>query len=368
VNATNGLICYHADATANIIALTDGNTNLVAQFAYTPYGRSLGSTNSQGQLADPYLFVGSQGVVEEVPGLYFMRARYYSADAGVFFSTDPVKKIGPGWKPVSYEYVNGNPLGSTDPSGESPLLVAFKIYGFLNDATKLAMGETTMADLAKKKTEDRIALSGIYGVNAEVGEILVSSKGIFDDARKGEGLPAAIGNAYLGLVYAAGNALGNVLYNNFGVGSSGSTVLSSPTAGTTPMAVLPASSRQLQPAALSIGGIGSGSASSSQSMSSRAAGAGSYAQSVTAQTQTRSAPSSSGSGATTQSVSGGGSSSGSGGSAIGGVVNSVSSWVSSTSQSISQAVQSASRTVSQAISTAVSSVGSWFSGLFGGHH
>ena len=47
VNATNGLTCYHADAMANIIALTDGNTNLVAQYAYTPYGRSLGSTNFQ---------------------------------------------------------------------------------------------------------------------------------------------------------------------------------------------------------------------------------------------------------------------------------------------------------------------------------
>jgi RHS repeat-associated protein len=120
VDSTNGLLCYHADAQGNVIALTDGNTNLVAQYAYTPYGRSLGSTNFQSQFSNPYLFVGSQGVQEEsdIPNLYFMRARYYSADAGVFLSTDPVKHIGAGWKPVAYSYAGLNPISQSDPDGE----------------------------------------------------------------------------------------------------------------------------------------------------------------------------------------------------------------------------------------------------------
>lgn len=128
VDSTNGLLCYHADAQANIIALTDGNTNLVAQYAYTPYGRSLGSTNFQSHISNPYLFVGSQGVQEEsdIPNLYFMRARYYSADAGVFLSTDPVKKIGPGWKPTAYAYANENPLAHIDPTGNDIALEAGK--------------------------------------------------------------------------------------------------------------------------------------------------------------------------------------------------------------------------------------------------
>jgi RHS repeat-associated protein len=120
VDATNGLTCYHADAMGNIISLTDGNTNLVAQYAYTPYGRSLGSTNFSSQISNPYLFAGSQGVMEEspIPNLYFMRARYYSADAGVFLSTDPIKHIGPGWMPVAYVYVANNPMGFNDPTGK----------------------------------------------------------------------------------------------------------------------------------------------------------------------------------------------------------------------------------------------------------
>ena len=140
VDTTNGLICYHSDAMGNVIALTDGNTNLVAQYAYTPYGRSLGSTNFQSQISNPYLFVGSQGVQEEsgIPNLYFMRARYYSADAGVFLSTDPVKHIGEGWEPVAYAYANGNPFSNIDPIG------LYSSASFLNDATEF--GKTTIEE------------------------------------------------------------------------------------------------------------------------------------------------------------------------------------------------------------------------------
>lgn len=122
VDTADTVTCYHADAMANVIALSDGNGDTVAQYAYTPYGRVLGSTNFNSQVPNPYLFVGNQGVMEELPGLYFMRARYYSADAGVFLSTDPVKKIGPGWKPEAYGYANSNPLSYIDPQGLEPSL------------------------------------------------------------------------------------------------------------------------------------------------------------------------------------------------------------------------------------------------------
>jgi RHS repeat-associated protein len=121
VDATNGLTCYHADAQANIIALTDAATNTIAQYAYTPYGRLLGSTNCELSTLNPqpYTFVGSQGVMEELPGLYFMRARYYSAEAGAFLSTDPVKHLGPKDGRTMYAYCNGNPTGYADPQGTS---------------------------------------------------------------------------------------------------------------------------------------------------------------------------------------------------------------------------------------------------------
>lgn len=134
VDATNGLTCYHADAMANIVATTDGSMATVYQYAYTPYGRSLGETNCStnrviGLVQNPYRFVGSQGVIEDLPDLYFMRARYYLAEAGVFLSTDPVKSIGSGWKPNAYGYAGLNPLRSVDPDGNSFWQISFNPNG-----------------------------------------------------------------------------------------------------------------------------------------------------------------------------------------------------------------------------------------------
>jgi RHS repeat-associated protein len=149
VDASNNIICYHADAQANIVALTDGGGTNVAQYAYTPYGRSLGSTNFSPSTinSQPYTFVGSQGVMEELPGLYFMRARYYSADAGIFLSTDSVRKIGPGWKPVTYAYANGNPLHFVDSSGKEGIDPLF-IFDAADIIYKSANGQSSYLEIA----------------------------------------------------------------------------------------------------------------------------------------------------------------------------------------------------------------------------
>jgi RHS repeat-associated protein len=115
-DTTNGLTCYHSDAQANVIALTDGTKKTVAEYAYTPYGRSLPNSTTD---SNPYRYVGSQGVMEELPNFYFMRARYYSAEAAVFLSTDPVKHVGPEWRAIAHAYAEGNPVRYADPTGRS---------------------------------------------------------------------------------------------------------------------------------------------------------------------------------------------------------------------------------------------------------
>ena len=185
VDSTNGLTCYHADAMGNIIALTDGNTNLVAQYAYTPYGRNLWPTNFTSFNNQPYSFVGSQGVMEEVPGLYFMRARYYSSDAGVFFSTDPVKKIGSGWRPTAYNYALANPFSyfdsrGTDPTGMSDAIAfgigmmgdfGWQIYKYNTDPNyQTSVSEMWMAGVKAavetEVAEDTAGFAGSVGASA----------------------------------------------------------------------------------------------------------------------------------------------------------------------------------------------------------
>ncbi|MDZ4199186.1 MAG: LamG-like jellyroll fold domain-containing protein [Kiritimatiellia bacterium] len=114
VDTANNLTVYLSDAQANVIALADGDKNLIARYAYTPYGRLLGVEGIQ---TDPYRFVGGQGVMQDLPDFYFMRARYYSAAEGVFLSVDPVRNVGPTWVNAAYMYAGANPMSNMDPDG-----------------------------------------------------------------------------------------------------------------------------------------------------------------------------------------------------------------------------------------------------------
>lgn len=176
--ATGAITCFHADAMGNILRLTDATGSAVADYAYSPYGRLLGSS---GTATNPYRFVGSQGVMEELPNLYFMRARYYSGETGIFLSTDPVKKIGPGWKAVAYGYGNGNPLLFSDPKGEFGLADA--LLGVIAETVTihyeiLVLGKTdiTVRDvLARSAGAFAGGLVGGKGLAGSFGGELVSN-------------------------------------------------------------------------------------------------------------------------------------------------------------------------------------------------
>ncbi|MCB0360371.1 MAG: hypothetical protein KDD44_12070, partial [Bdellovibrionales bacterium] len=115
---------FLGEASGNVVAICDSAGSINEKYAYTPYGRSIGSWSTS---ENQYLFVGSQGACQELPSLIFMRARYYSTESGNFLSIDPVKKIGPSWQPVSYTYSLNNPLKFNDPHGEFAIAAAW--YG-----------------------------------------------------------------------------------------------------------------------------------------------------------------------------------------------------------------------------------------------
>ncbi|MCP3866743.1 MAG: hypothetical protein GY703_01320 [Gammaproteobacteria bacterium] len=103
---------YGFDGVDHTRHLTDAAGNLINQYDYDPYGLSLGVTES---IPNPFRYAGRFGVMKEAHGLYFMRARYYSAELGRFVVEDP---IGLNVRDVNlYRYVRNRPSVAVDPSG-----------------------------------------------------------------------------------------------------------------------------------------------------------------------------------------------------------------------------------------------------------
>jgi len=105
---------YHYDRRGNTVALTDGSGNVTDQYSYDPdpFGFAI---VRQGSTENPFTFVGRYGVMDEGDDIFYMRARYYDAQAGRFLNEDPIGFAGGDLN--LYAYVGGNPIVGVDPEG-----------------------------------------------------------------------------------------------------------------------------------------------------------------------------------------------------------------------------------------------------------
>lgn len=105
---------------------------------------------------NPYRYAGYR--YDEETKLYYLMARYYNPDKGVFLSLDPVR--GDTMNPITmngYNYANNNPVMMVDPDGEKALsLNRLKL--------SLRYGLTTVVAQYIGWTSADQAISGIVGL------------------------------------------------------------------------------------------------------------------------------------------------------------------------------------------------------------
>lgn len=110
-DAMEGRYWYQNDALGSVTGITDGSGQLVATYAYDPFGGLLAQS---GTVNNPFQWVGTWGLTAEGTGLTYMRARSYDPATGKFISADP---IGVNGGENLYAYCGNNPVEGLDPSG-----------------------------------------------------------------------------------------------------------------------------------------------------------------------------------------------------------------------------------------------------------
>ncbi|MBP0726865.1 RHS repeat-associated core domain-containing protein, partial [Bacillus sp. RG28] len=123
---------YHYNAHGDVIALTDDNNQVVASYSYDAWGNVIKS-NAQGLAADnPFGYAGY--MYDKEIKMYYLIARYYQPEQGVFLSLDPHSGDKDDLLTQNgYGYGSNNPVKYEDPNGNWILDVAFMLTdGALN--------------------------------------------------------------------------------------------------------------------------------------------------------------------------------------------------------------------------------------------
>ncbi len=111
IDATGSASYYDFDALGSTAGLTGAAGGYVDTYSYLPFGQLSSST---GSVANPFQYVGRDGVMSDGSGLDFMRARFYSPTDGRFVTRDPLGLAG---GTNIYRYAGNAPVNFIDPSG-----------------------------------------------------------------------------------------------------------------------------------------------------------------------------------------------------------------------------------------------------------
>ncbi|QWH13740.1 type IV secretion protein Rhs [Bacillus mycoides] len=117
---------YHYNPRGDVVAMTDQNREVVATYEYDAWGNVVKS-EAKGIAADNAFGYAGYMYDKEI-GMYYLIARYYNPDHGVFLSVDP--DPGDSDDPVTqngYTYADNNPVMNIDPDGHYAMRIKTKL-------------------------------------------------------------------------------------------------------------------------------------------------------------------------------------------------------------------------------------------------
>ncbi len=110
---------FHTDKMGSVVAMSNATNGQLATnggpFAYDSYGNCFVGGTPCSAAGAPYLYTGQR--FDPETGLYYYKARYYSAPLGRFMQVDPV---GYAVDVNDYIYGGNSPANNADPSGMAP--------------------------------------------------------------------------------------------------------------------------------------------------------------------------------------------------------------------------------------------------------
>ena len=185
---------YHYDGIGSTLNVTDNNGLLVNHYLYEPFGAVAWA---QETIPNPFRFVGANGVMDDGNGIHYMRARYYSANLGRFFSEDPLGMSS--GDPNLYNYAMNNPLMQIDPSGEVvPLVIlAWGAVGAVVGGTTYVI---TTGITGETRTFGKFAGAVVGGAFGGAAAPVVAGAGLTTAAAYGTGVLMGAGSNSLGVL------------------------------------------------------------------------------------------------------------------------------------------------------------------------
>jgi RHS repeat-associated protein len=145
LDANGDPLYYLTDSMGSVIGLVDGAGNIQSRIVYDGFG-NVESGDDGSSLGGDFRFQGQW--LESESGLYYMRARDYDSQMGLFLSRDAVDMQEQGVEAFNpYQFAFNNPLVFSDPSG---LFTLLELNGTINAQNALEAIKTYSVEQAKE--------------------------------------------------------------------------------------------------------------------------------------------------------------------------------------------------------------------------